>query len=151
MYEKVRYCGRVVSMAILIACGVDEHGLREVPAIEPLLEESRESYRQLFEALKKRGFNPPSMAILDAHSGLVAAIQESFPGVSWQRCKVHFMRNILAHVTHMDMQAFAGKLKQIWLAPDERPPENGRTLWRKNTRNGSLKRSSRWKTGWKIR
>ncbi len=62
----------------------------------------------------------PSLVISDAHSGLVAAIRESFPGASWQRCKVHFMRNILAHVSHKDKQTFAGKLKQIWLAPDEK-------------------------------
>ena len=119
LYEKVRYGGRVVSMAILIVCGADEHGQREVLAIEPMLEESRESYKQLFESLKERGLKPPSLAISDAHSGLVAAIRESFPGASWQRCKVHFMRNILAHVTHKDKPAFADKLKQIWLAPDE--------------------------------
>ena len=119
LYEKVRYGGRVVSMAILVVCGADEHGQREVLAIEPMLEESRESYKQLFESLKERGLKPPSLVISDAHGGLVAAIRESFPGASWQRCKVHFMRNILAHVTHKDKQTFAGKLKQIWLAPDE--------------------------------
>jgi len=119
LYEKVRYGGRVVSMAILIVCGVDERGQREVLAIEPMLEESKESYKQLFESLKERGLKPPSLVISDANSGLVSAIRESFPGSSWQRCKVHFMRNILAHVTPKDKQAFAGKLKQIWLAPDE--------------------------------
>ncbi len=120
LYEKVRYGGRVVSMAILVVCGADERGQREVLAIEPMLEESRESYKQLFESLKERGLKPPSLVISDAHGGLVAAIRESFPGASWQRCKVHFMRNILAHVSHKDKQAFAGKLKQIWLAPDEK-------------------------------
>lgn len=120
LYEKVRYGGRVVSMAILVVCGADEHGQREVLAIEPMLEESRESYKQLFESLKERGLKPPSLVISDAHGGLVAAIRESFPGASWQRCKVHFMRNILAHVSHKDKQTFAGKLKQIWLAPDEK-------------------------------
>ena len=120
LYEKVRYGGRVVSMAILVVCGADERGQREVLAIEPMLEESRESYKQLFESLKERGLKPPSLVISDAHGGLVAAIRESFPGASWQRCKVHFMRNILAHVSHKDKQTFAGKLKQIWLAPDEK-------------------------------
>ncbi len=55
LYEKIWYDGRVVSMAILIVCGVDEHGKREVLAIEPMLEESKESYKQLFESLKERG------------------------------------------------------------------------------------------------
>ncbi|MFR2805090.1 MAG: IS256 family transposase [Faecalispora jeddahensis] len=118
LYEKVRYDGRVVSMAVLLVCGVNEAGAREVLAIEPMLEESRESYAQLFAKLKERGLQPPSLVISDAHAGLVAAIRESFPGASWQRCKVHFMRNILAHIPHRDKQAFAAELKQIWLAPD---------------------------------
>ncbi|WP_416340562.1 transposase [Proteiniphilum sp.] len=46
----------------MIVCGVDEHGQREVLAIEPMLEESRESYKQLFESLKERGLKPPSLA-----------------------------------------------------------------------------------------
>ncbi len=100
LYEKVRYDGRVVSMAILLVCEVNEAGAREVLAIEPMLEESRESYTQLFENLKERGLQSPFLVISDAHAGLVAAIRESFPGASWQRCKVHFMRNILAKIPH---------------------------------------------------
>ena len=57
------------------------------------------------------------VVISDAHSGLVAAIRKGFPGASWQRCKVHFMRNILAHVPHKEKEAFAQQLKTIWLAP----------------------------------
>lgn len=118
LYEKVRYDGRVVSMAIMLVCGVNEAGTREILAIEPMLEESRESYSQLFDELKRRGLQPPSLVISDAHAGLVAAIREGFPGTSWQRCKVHFMRNILVHIPHRDKHIFANKLKQIWLAPD---------------------------------
>ena len=56
LYEKVRVDGRVVSMAVLVVCGVNEHGHREVLALEPMLEESKESYSQLFENLQQRGF-----------------------------------------------------------------------------------------------
>lgn len=118
LYEKVRFDGRVVSMAILLVCGVNEVGTREVLAIEPMLEESRESYSQLFSKLKERGLKLPSLIISDAHAGLVAAIRESFPGASWQRCKVHFMRNILVKIPHRNKESFASELKQIWLAPD---------------------------------
>ena len=117
LYEKVRYGGRIVSMAILVVCGVNEKGHREVLAIEPMLEESKTSYHQLFNSLKERGLKNPALIISDAHSGLVAAIRESFPGASWQRCKVHFMRNILAHIPHRDKDEFARQLKEIWLAP----------------------------------
>ena len=118
LYEKVRYAGRVVSMAILLVCGVSEEGKREVLAIEPMLEESRESYKQLFEKLKERGLTKPSLIVSDAHKGLVAAIGECFPGVSWQRCKVHFMRNILVHVPHREKERFASLLKGIWMTTD---------------------------------
>lgn len=117
LYEKVRVDGRVVSMAILIVCGVNEQGHREVLAVEPMLEESRESYSQLFRSLQQRGLKPPSLVISDAHRGLIAAIRESFAGASWQRCKVHFMRNILAHVPQKEKETFAAQLKEIWLAP----------------------------------
>lgn len=118
LYEKVRYDGHVISMAIQVVCGVNEKGTREVLAIEPMLEESKESYTQLFDKLKERGLQTPSMVISDAHGGLIAAIQKNFPGASWQRCKVHFMRNILAKIPHKNKESFADDLKQIWLAPD---------------------------------
>ena len=118
LYEKVRYGGHVVSMAILLVCGVSAEGKREVLAIEPMLEESKESYKQLFEKLKERGLTKPSLIVSDAHKGLVAAIGECFPGASWQRCKVHFMRNILAHVPHKEKERFASLLKGIWLTTD---------------------------------
>ena len=63
LYEKVRYGGHVVSMAILLVCGVSEEGKREVLAIEPMLEESKESYKQLFEKLKERGLTKPSSRV----------------------------------------------------------------------------------------
>ena len=118
LYEKVRYGGRVVSMAILLVCGVNGEGKREVLALEPMLEESKESYRQLFEGLKERGLKRPFLVVSDAHKGLVAAIRDCFPGASWQRCKVHFMRNILAHVPHKEKDRFGSLLKSIWLTTD---------------------------------
>jgi putative transposase len=82
------------------------------------LDESRESYAQLFQALQARGLKAPKLVISDANKGLIAAIRESFPGSSWQRCKVHFMRNILAHVPQREKESFAAQLKEIWLAPN---------------------------------
>ena len=117
LYEKVRVDGRIVSLAVLIVCGVDETGHRDIIAVEPMVEESRSSYGVLFQNLKDRGLVTPKLVISDAHSGLVAAIQESFPGASWQRCKVHFMRNILAYVSQKEKKSFAAVLKEICLAP----------------------------------
>lgn len=119
LYEKVRFNGRVISMAVLLVCAVNSEGKREVLSIEPMLEESTDSYKQLFTQLKTRGLATPALVISDANAGLVSAIRQSFPGASWQRCKVHFMRNILAHVTHKEKDAFAKQLKEIWLAPTD--------------------------------
>ena len=117
LYEKVRVDGRVVSMAVPVACGVNAQGQREVLAVEPMMEESRESDSQLFQSFKQRGLETPLLVVSDANKGLIAAIRESFPGASWQRCKVHFMRNILAHVPQKEKDIFAAQLKEIWQAP----------------------------------
>lgn len=117
LYEKVRVDGRIVSMAVLIVFGVDENSHRDIIAVEPMAEESRSSYGVLFQDLKDRGLTTPKLIISDAHSGLVSAIQASFPGASWQRCKVHFMRNILAYVPQKEKKSFSSVIKEIWLAP----------------------------------
>ena len=117
LYEKVRIDGRIVNMAVMVVCGVDEHGQRDILAIEPMLEESEDTYLLLFRSLQDRGLCTPRLVISDAHFGLVTAIRKGFPGASWQRCKVHFMRNILAYVPHKEKNAFAQQLKAIWLAP----------------------------------
>jgi putative transposase len=117
LYEKIRMDGRVVSMAVMVVCGVNEQGHRDIIAVEPMLDESKESYSQLFQSLLDRGLKTPLLVVSDANKGLIAAIRESFPGASWQRCKVHFMRNILAHVPQKDKESFAAQLKEIWLAP----------------------------------
>lgn len=117
LYEKVRMDGRVVSMAVMVVCGVNEQGHRDILAVEPMLEESKESYSQLFQSLLDRGLKTPLLVVSDANKGLIAAIRESFPGASWQRCKVHFMRNILAHIPQKEKESFAAQLKEIWLAP----------------------------------
>jgi len=123
LYEKVRVDGRVISMAVLIVCGVSAEGQREILSLEPMMEESKESYSLLFRNLKERGLTGTTLIVSDAHSGLKSAIAEEFPGASWQRCKVHFMRNILVNVPHHAKGVFAAELKEIWTAPTE---ENAR-------------------------
>ena len=117
LYEKVRVGGRVTNMAVLVVCGVNEEGIREILAIEPMMEESEDSYLTLFRSLRERGLATPQLVISDAHVGLAAAIRKGFPGASWQRCKVHFMRNILAHVPQREKLSFSQQLKTIWQAP----------------------------------
>ena len=63
LYEKVRVDGRVISMAVLIVCGVNSEGQREILAVEPMMEESKESYFQLFRNLKGRGLRGPVLIV----------------------------------------------------------------------------------------
>ena len=120
LYEDVRIDGHVVSEAIIVVCGVDEHGKRDILAVEPMAEESLESYKSVFNRLKDRGLQTPKLIISDANKGLISAVKHCFPGASWQRCKVHFMRNILAHIPQKQKKSFASELKSIWLAPDDK-------------------------------
>lgn len=110
LYEEVRVDGRIVSMAVLIVCGVDGNRHRDIIAVEPMTEESKSSHGVLFQNLKDRGLSTPRLIISDAHSGLVSEIRESFPGASWQRCKVHFMRNILVYVPESLCRGTKGNL-----------------------------------------
>jgi len=120
LYQKVRVEGRVVSVAVMIACGVNPAGSREILAVEPMFDESEDSWRVFFLKLKARGMKRTALVISDAHAGIQAAARKEWLGASWQRCKVHFMRNILAMVPHLEKARFAAHLKQIWLEPDKK-------------------------------
>lgn len=118
LYEKVRDGKRVRNMAVLVVCGLNMEGKKEILSIEPTIEESTETYSRVFNNLKSRGVRDVWLVVSDAHKGLVKASQSCFPGSSWQRCKVHFMRNIQSYVPSKEKEKFSLKLKQIWLQPD---------------------------------
>jgi putative transposase len=120
LYQKVRVEGWVVSVAVMIACGVNPAGSRKILAVEPMFDESEDSWRVFFRKLKTRGMKRTALCISDAHLGIQAAVRKEWLGASWQRCKVHFMRNILAKVPHKEKGRFAAHLKQIWLEPDKK-------------------------------
>jgi len=119
-YDKVRVEDRVITLALMIAHGVNSAGAREILAVEPMFDESEDSWRAFFQKLKKRGLRRVSLCISDAHAGIQAAVKKELLGASWQRCKVHLMRNILAKVPHKEKRRFAAHLKQIWLQPDKK-------------------------------
>ncbi len=118
LYEKIRYDNRVINMAVEVVIGINTEGKRDILAIEPMLEESEATYKNLFDDLKSRGLEDVWLVVSDAHRGLTKAVRESFIGCTWQRCKVHFMRNILARIPSKDKASFASRLKQIWMQPD---------------------------------
>jgi len=87
LYDKVRVEDRVVSLALMIAPGVNNAGNREILAIEPMFDESEDSWREFFRKLKSRGLRKVCLCISDAHSGIQAAVKKELVGTSWQRCK----------------------------------------------------------------
>jgi putative transposase len=97
-YERVREGGVIVSRAILIALGIDWEGRRQVLAVEYANRESQSSWREFLLQLQARGLNGVQLVVSDDHPGLKAAIREVLPGVWWQRCYVHFLRNALDYL-----------------------------------------------------
>jgi transposase-like protein len=97
-YERVREGGVIVSQAILIALGIDWEGRRQVLAVEYANRESQGSWREFLLGLKERGLSGVQFIVIDDHPGLKAAIREVLPGVWWQRCYVHFLRNALDYL-----------------------------------------------------
>ena len=95
-YLKVRRNGRIVSVAAIIAVGVNADGRREVLGLEIGSSEAETFWREFLRKLARRGLRSVKLVISDAHEGLKAAIAKVF-NATWQRCRVHFMRNVLAH------------------------------------------------------
>ena len=97
-YEHARVDGRVVSLGVLVVAGVRDDGRREILAVAEADTESEATYHDLFARLKERGVRGVELVTSDNHQGLKAAIDRHFQGASWQRCQVHFSRNLLGLV-----------------------------------------------------
>lgn len=127
-YEKVREAGRVVSMATVIAIGVRRSGERAVLGVAVGPSESESFWLEFSRSLLARGLRGVRLVISDAHLGLRAAIAACFAGATWQRCKVHFLRNAGALVGRRDAPAVLAVLKTIFLQPT---PEDAREAVRR--------------------
>lgn len=96
IYLKVRLSGRIVSVAVVIAVAVNSDGRREVLGMDICPSEAETFWTEFLRKLTRRGLRGVKLVISDAHEGLKAAIAKVLHA-SWQRCRVHFMRNALAH------------------------------------------------------
>jgi len=113
-YEKVREGGKVVSKRILVPVGIDSEDYRDIPGVYVADSESETSWGELFDDLKQRGLTGVKLVVSDQHKGLIAAISRYFDGANWQRCVVHYMRNIANRLKRKDRKAFLAVLKKIW-------------------------------------
>jgi putative transposase len=113
-YCKARINGRVVSQAVVIATGVSADGHREVLGCAVGDSETEEFWTEFLRDLRGRGLGGVQLVVSDAHSGLVAAVGAVLQGAAWQRCRVHFMRNVLTKVPKADADMVATWIRTIF-------------------------------------
>ena len=114
IYLKSREDHRVKSKALYVAVGINNTGHKEIIGFEVYDSEKRNTWKEFFEGLKSRGLRGVDFVISDAHSGLVEAIKESFPGSTWQRCQAHFTRNIIDKCPKKYGSGLASELRDMF-------------------------------------
>ncbi len=118
-YEKVRQGGNVLDAAVLIACGVDDNGRRDVLGVSVSLSEAEVHWRGFLSNLKDRGLHGLELVVSDAHEGLKAARKAVFGSVPWQSCQFHLQQNAGQYVTSVDKRSeVAAGIRAIFNAPD---------------------------------
>ncbi|MGE5482932.1 MAG: IS256 family transposase [Bacteroidota bacterium] len=127
-FLKVRDNGRVVSMAVVVAIGVRQTGEREVLGWEIGPSEDGAFWLRFLRGLVARGLRGVKLVISDAHEGLKSAIAAVLQGASWQRCRVHFIRNALAYVPKAAAQMVAATIRTVFVQPDA---QSAKETWRK--------------------
>jgi len=119
LYEKVREDDRVESMAVVIATGVNAQGRREVLGFDVIPTETDEGWTQFFKSLKERGLSGVQLVISDAHGGLKSGARKVLKS-EWQRCKVHFYRNVLSQVPKRSQAEVSEGMKAVFVQRDEK-------------------------------
>ncbi len=118
--------GQVTSKAVVVATGVTADGRREILGLDVGDSEDEVFWRAFLTGLKKRGLGGVRLVISDQHAALVAALRRAFQGVGHQRCRVHFIRNLLAHVPKAQVDMVAAVFRTIFAQPD---PDAMATTW----------------------
>lgn len=116
LYVKAREDERIVSKAGLLVSGINAEGYREVLGLRMGDSESEGFWRDMFDWQKGRGLQGVAFVVSDEHKGLVSAVRRCFQGAVWQRCQVHFGRNVLSHTPSRHKAAMAEGLKRVFRA-----------------------------------
>jgi transposase-like protein len=117
-YVKGRVDHQVVSRAVVVATGVSATGGREVLGVAVGDSEDKVFWSEFLRSLRERGLSGVRLVISDHHLGLMGAVAEVMIGAAWQRCRVHFMRNVLARVTKTNAQMVLAAIGTIFAQPD---------------------------------
>ena len=123
IWLKRSWCGEVRNLSILVCIGVDEDGFREVLGVVEGAKEDKESWLSFLRHLKSRGLKEVELAVSDKCLGLVEALGEVYPEARWQRCVVHFYRNVFTVVPRGKIKAVAAMLKAIHAQEDRQAAE----------------------------
>src|SRR3954452_4760195 len=115
---KVREHGRTVNVHALVAVGVNADGGREVLGLEVCSDEDGAGWLAFLRSLTARGLSGVKLVISDAHRGLVGAIGAALPGAAWQRCRTHYLRNLLTKVPKSAQPWVATLVRTIFDQPD---------------------------------
>jgi transposase-like protein len=115
---KVREGGRIVNVACLLAVGINAGGHREILGIDVATTEDGAGWLAFFRSLVARGLFGVQLVISDDHTGLVDAIAAALPGASWQRCRTHYLRNLLTKVPKASEAMVATMVRTIFAQPD---------------------------------
>jgi transposase-like protein len=118
LYLKVRQNHRIVSQAVVIAIGVRTSGDREILGFDVGASEDEAFWLQFLRQLKQRGLREVQLVTSDAHEGLKKALGQVLTGATWQRCRVHFMRNLLAHIPKRDKAMVAAAVRTLFVVAD---------------------------------
>jgi transposase-like protein len=126
-YVKVRQNGRIVSVAVIVAVGVNSDGRREILGLDIGPSEAETFWSAFLRKLARRGLRGVKLVISDAHEGIKAAVAKVF-NASWQRCRVHFMRNVLAYAGKNGRRVVSAFIATAFAQNDA---EAARTQWRR--------------------
>jgi putative transposase len=116
--QRCREAGRIVNVATVIATGVSAQGHREVLGVDVLTDEDGAGWTAFLRDLVARGLSGVELVISDAHTGLKQAIAAVLPGACWQRCRTHFMRNLLTRVPKSAQGLVATLVRTTFAQPD---------------------------------
>jgi putative transposase len=122
-FPKVREDQKVQSTALVVAVGVRMDGRREILGVATGASETEAFWTEFLRSLAARGLRGVQLVISDAHQGLKNAIATVFSGAQWQRCQVHFMRDILTHVPKSAQDEVAAEIRTIFTQPTRRHAE----------------------------
>jgi len=130
MTQRCREGGRVVNVATVIATAVNIYGKREVLGIDVITSEDGAGWTAFLRSLVERGLAGVKLVISDDHKGLKSALAAELPGSSWQRCRTHFMRNLLTRVPKSAQDLLASLVRSIFAQPggDEVWAQHGRVV-----------------------